>query len=186
MSKKMKEVEKKGICEISLSELLDSRERRAAHQKMLMNAYGGLLISMTLNIPGSVKDRPSYRRVLEIGMERLLANIPQEAIVWKEQMFLPTGPEAYMIIREDAFSAEDLKRLTVSLEDADDLGRLMDIDVLTGNGGISRADLGIHDRKCLICDNRAKLCARSQRHSIEDLLQKIEQILCAAGIGEQR
>lgn len=169
---------------VTLAELLDSRERRAARQKEILEKYGGLLVSMTLNIPGPIKDRECYRKALETGMKRLSDSIPAEAVNCREQLFLPTGPEGYLSVKEGAMPALELKRLTVQLEEADALGRLFDMDVLTGRGGISRAELNKPGRKCLICGRDAKLCARSQRHSVEELLKKIDEIL--EGISEQK
>ena len=42
------------IRKVTLTELLDSREKRVSHQKELLFEYGGVLVSVTLNIPGPV------------------------------------------------------------------------------------------------------------------------------------
>ena len=48
--------------EVTLKELLDSRENRVWHQQELIEKYGGVLVSVTLNIPGPIKDKPEYRK----------------------------------------------------------------------------------------------------------------------------
>lgn len=62
---------------ITLSELLDSREKRAMHQQELLKRDNSLLVSVTLNIPGPVKDRPIYRKVMDIALERLISSLPE-------------------------------------------------------------------------------------------------------------
>lgn len=69
------------------------------------------------------------------------------------------------------------KQMAVEAEEADGLGRLLDIDVITAAGGVSRSDLGLSGRRCLLCGEDAKVCARSQRHPMEELLAEIDRIL---------
>lgn len=170
------------FCErpVTLQELLDSRERRAARQKALLAAYGGedgVLLSVTLNIPGPVKDRPAYRRALEEGAGRLRRLLPAEAVIHEELHGLPTGPEGYLCLDGRLVQPLQAKKLAVQIEEADGLGRLLDIDVLTAEGGISRSALGLSGRRCLLCGEDAKVCARSQRHPLEELLAEIGRIL---------
>ena len=190
--------------ELTLMDLLDSRENRVNHQKELLEMYAVSndeicrnvsLVSMTLNIPGPVKDRPEYRKALETGIHRLKAMLEKEAFLHEETRMLPTGPEGYMIVTGDPL---EIKRAAIAAEEADALGRLFDIDVLVindeakpGESGhysltdirsISRSQLGGKPRQCLLCGEDAKACARSRAHSMDDLLQKINEILSDAGL----
>ena len=182
--------------ELTLMDLLDSRENRVNHQKELLEQYpGSTLVSMTLNIPGPVKDRPEYRKALETGFHRLKAMLQKETFLHEETRMLPTGPEGYMIVTGDPL---EIKKAAIAAEEADALGRLFDIDVLVINDGakpsesghfsltdirsISRSQLGGKPRQCLLCGEDAKACARSRAHSMDDLLQKINEILSDAGL----
>ena len=182
------------IRELTLMDLLDSRENRVNHQKELLEQYpGSTLVSMTLNIPGPVKDRPEYRRALETGLHRLKAMLNSEAIPYEEFRPLITGPEGYLVVNGDPMA---IKKAAVAAEEADALGRLFDMDVLvigdaavpdekghyslTDIRSISRDQLGAGPRKCLLCGENAKACARSRAHSMDDLLKKINVILSDA------
>ncbi len=182
--------------ELTLMDLLDSRENRVNHQKELLEQFSGsVLVSMTLNIPGPVKDRPEYRRALETGLHRLKAMFDSEAILHEEFRPLITGPEGYMIVSGDPLA---IKKAAVAAEEADSLGRLFDMDVLvigddaksdedgqfslTDIRSISRSQLGAEPRKCLLCGENAKACARSRAHSMDGLLNKINEILSDAGL----
>ena len=190
--------------ELTLMDLLDSRENRVQHQKELLEKYtlsGGekcrnvTLVSMTLNIPGPVKDRPEYRSALKTGLHRLKAMFHPEAILYEEFRPLITGPEGYMVIAEDPMA---IKKAAAAAEEADALGRLFDMDVLvisdsaepdaegrfslTDVVSISRSQLGAEPRKCLLCGEDAKACARSRAHSMDELLKKINEILSDAGL----
>lgn len=207
--------------QLTLMDLLDSRENRVHHQKELLERFTGFtdsgvfadsvassasascsekcrnvtLVSMTLNIPGPVKDRPEYRRALETGLYRLKAMLDFKSILHEEFRPLITGPEGYMVIAGDPM---EIKKAAIAAEEADALGRLFDMDVLsiddaaqpdaeghfslTDITSMSRSQLGVPPRKCLLCGEDAKACARSRAHTMDDLLKKINEILSDAGL----
>ncbi len=169
--------------QVTLKELLDSREQRAAHQRELLSVYGsdgGVLVSVTLNIPGPVKDKPAYRKALKLGMKQLTALIPKPKILYSQVRELATGPEGYLVLC--AMTAAEVKKLAIEVEDGSEVGRLFDMDVMDKSGSVGRSDLGVQRRKCLLCEEDAKVCSRSQRHQMNELLEEIDRRLTAAGI----
>lgn len=159
--------------QVTLKELLDAREARAAHQWELMSQYQRCsLISMTLNIPGPVKDSEKYRKALAVGLSELKEQM--ENVVYEETRWLKTGSEAFLVVNEPVL---DVKKKAVTVEEQSPIGRLLDIDVIGKEGPVSREKVGGKPRKCLICDADAKVCARMQKHSLEELLEKIDEIL---------
>lgn len=163
--------------QVTLKELLDSREQRVMRQRELLDQYDGTLFSVTMNIPGPVKDRPAYRKALETGMTLIEEKAGKDNVLFKEIRHNITGSEGYLVIDEEAGTPMELKRIAVEIEDAFPAGRLLDIDVMDGRGSVSRGDLGLSARKCLLCQDDAKACARSQKHSMGDLLAKVEELL---------
>ena len=159
--------------EVTLKQLLDSRENRVWHQQELLGKYGGVLVSVTLNIPGPIKDRPEYRKVMEWGMEALLAAFGAN-VVYSETRFLKTGAEGYVCL--EGLEKVEVKYLSVIIESMSPKARLLDIDVIDKDGAVSRSELGLDARKCLICDEDAKACARSQKHSMEELVARVEEL----------
>jgi len=89
----------------------------------------------------------------------------------------PTGPEALLVV--DAGSRE-LKQATARLEEEHPLGRLWDLDVIDPlRGAISRKDLGMRSRRCLLCGEDARVCVRSRAHSLKELQSAIQEIIHA-------
>lgn len=162
--------------EITLKELLDSREARASYQRELLREYGGMLLSVTLNIPGPVKDRPKYRDALRFCVQIIQKDFGP-AVKRTELRFPPAGPEAFVSL-DASLTAQSVKARTVAIEDGSPIGRLFDIDVLTEEGGCARRTAeGRPARRCFICGAEAKLCARSRRHGLDDLLAAVEELL---------
>jgi holo-ACP synthase CitX len=168
---------------ITLAELLESRDKRVEHQKDLLGEYPGKsLLCLTVQLPGPEKRNATSLKIAQAGVEAVrMAFSP----VYEELKDLETGYEAYFLVD---LPAKEAKRRACQIEDTHPLGRLMDMDVVysptisTRDGSveveaISRLDIGLEARKCLLCDNEVRYCMRAKTHTREELLSRIEQIL---------
>lgn len=159
-----------------LYQILQSREDRALKQEEIIAKYKQPIISFTLNIPGPIKDSSRYREIHDLGMDLISNTLKSEDydIEYMEKINKSTGPEGYFSINIDPL---ELKKITVKIENEHALGRLFDIDIFDSNiEQIARAELGLGPRKCLICENEAKVCNKAASHSIEELLNRIDNI----------
>ena len=166
--------------EVTLLEMLEARERRAARQQVLLQDYGKTMICFTMNIAGPVKNSSLIRRGYALGKRLLrqqleVAGIP---IAYSEEIQEKTGNEAIFLLDADPLA---VKAITVEIEDQPAVGRLFDMDVLCPNGRkVDRQELGLSGRKCLICGGMAQACARSRAHTVSELQKKTQEILCEA------
>ena len=167
----------KNARQVTLMELLDARENREAHQRELLEKYKGVLASITLNIPGPVKDKEIYRNAMELAMGMIREKLGTEVIMKQEIRHLKSGSEGYLVIDQTKMDGSAVKRAAMDMEDGSEFGRLLDIDVMTKTEGFSRNDFGRESRKCLLCGEDAKVCSRDRRHEMPILLKKIEKIL---------
>ena len=162
---------------VTLAQMLDARERRAAAQREILRRERKPLISFTLNLPGAYKDFPLARDAFHHGkrMIGLVLEAGGYTIFHQSERMDKTGYEAFFTV--DA-PADALKRLVVPLEERHELGRLFDIDVLDTDGAkMCRQTLGLPGRKCLICDKPALVCIRGHAHSSEELTGRVMKIL---------
>ena len=171
---------------ITLEQLLESRDRRAAHQKDLLERHPGKsLLCLTVQLPGAEKWNAQSLAIAKAGVEAVRKAFVTE---YEELRDLETGYEAYFIV---PMSPQDAKRLTCRIEDTHPLGRLMDIDVIhaahpvsenyfSGRDPkiiVSRSDIGLAPRRCLLCGNEVRYCMRAKTHTTAELLKRIEQML---------
>ena len=187
---------------ITLEQLLESRDTRAQHQRDLLGKYPGRsLVSMTVQLPGSVKRSNLSLRIAQAGVEAIRKAFSPE---YEELKDLETGYEGFFVVPMHPL---ELKRRCCGIEDTHPLGRMMDLDVLASASPtaaenyfsglypknqfsaaiatptrtdaiiISREDIGLEPRKCLLCDRPARICMRERTHSTELLLQEIERIV---------
>ncbi|WON78407.1 citrate lyase holo-[acyl-carrier protein] synthase [Serratia sp. UGAL515B_01] len=165
---------------VSLPELLSSRECRQTRQQAWLARHTTTLLVLTLVVPGAVKDSQLTRQVFNLGWQALRHMYRQQGwlCLQEEVLALPTGGEGYMSLQAEA---RRVKELAIELEIRKPIGRLWDIDVLTPQGHIlSRREIGLPERGCLLCNQPAKLCARQRSHSTEQLLDEMERMLNAA------
>lgn len=161
---------------VTLAEVLESRDERAARQAYLLREYSAPLVSFTVVCPGPVKQTKTSGMLFSEGvkaLEKELAdnNIP---VLFKETREKKTGNEALYSVGTDE---KTLKRLCSGIEDTHRYGRLFDLDVISRDGApVSRTELGMPGRKCLLCGRDAHACARSRAHSVEELQKEIERL----------
>lgn len=185
---------------VDLMMMLETREQRSLTQKELFakNRHASLL-SATMNIPGPIKTSPILRNVFEEVMDVVrqhpsIQAAPILTTLYREKM---TGPEYYMLLD---LPAEVLKTVMIDIEQQHPWGRLLDLDVLYCAPreaksqllaseedasliatelikSISRKDLQLPTRRCLICEEDAKVCGRSRTHSVEEMQAAIAELI---------
>ena len=157
--------------------ILEARENRAARHKMLREIYPGTLLALTMNIPGQNKSTPSAQKAFETGLEsiRSIFSSRRVNVLKHEAGITDDGPQACWIVDTPPSL---LKEWMMKVEETHPLGRLFDLDVSDEKGHtIHRESVGRKYRTCLICDDSAHACARSQRHRIQELQQVIEKMI---------
>lgn len=160
-----------------LYKILEGKEKRACIQKKLITKYKSTLVSFTLNIPGINKLGENLKKVHEKGIKELEDEFLKKNILvkYKKINSSDAGYEAFFCIAKDSIT---IKKITTDIEERSKLGRLFDFDVFDNNYKLlSRTELGLPKRKCLLCDGIAAECSRSRKHPIEDILNKINEII---------
>ncbi len=159
--------------EITLTQLLESRDKRRENQLRLLEAnQGKTLIVLTVVIPGSVKRNADSLAIARAGRDSIAAAFGERGRE-VEYFDLPTGFESYWISDLDVGST---KEITARIEDTHLLGRMMDIDVFGSDAkAFSRTDIGQTSRRCLICNNDARICMRAFSHTQAELIAEIHR-----------
>ena len=159
---------------IKLPAMLDCREERAQLQSTLLTKYHKPLISFALNIPGPVKTTAELASLFAGGLAEIRTAMERLGIPILEQheKHEATGDEAMLVA--DSEDAGIIKEAMTAIEESRPIARLFDIDVLDANGAKLSRPI---PRRCLICGNIAQACARSRKHTVEELAARIEEML---------
>lgn len=170
--------------EVGLAEMLDARENRARIQRDLLaeSLDGETLFSATLAIPGPHKTSSVLERAFAELVGALEAGLAGVRMRARTRLSGAPGPELLMLVKMPAL---ELKRLAIDVEECHPLGRLADFDVVELTDGmprpVSRTELGLAPRRCLICGDEAKACARSRAHTVKDMQVAIAEIIRQGG-----
>lgn len=158
------------MCDVTLLQVLEAREKRVETQKQLLSAYKTSLICFTLNIAGPVKTTPIIERAFFEGVS-LLKKCFKENIVHSETHIMVTGCEGFICISQEA---KQVKNICTDIENNHPLGRLFDMDVMDKKGEkLSRTDL----RGCIVCGKKGRECAAGRLHSVEELQTVTNKIM---------
>lgn len=157
--------------EITLTDMLNARDRRVMRQKQLVDTYPDCTpVVLTVVAPGKEKRNRNTAVVAAAAADALADAFAGLASLW-QICDLPTGFELWIAVRLDPLEA---KRRACAIEECHPLGRLMDIDVIGEDlHPVSRSAIGLPGRGCLVCGDNARICMRAGRHSYADLLKKI-------------
>ena len=156
---------------VTLTEMLDARERRANAQSAILASADAsyCLVSFSLNIAGDVKRTAKTRLLFDRGLRAFdLLGFPE---VERRVIDEKTGTEALILLRADA---ADVKAATERLENAFPAARLYDFDVLNAQGEKLSRNV---PRKCLVCDGPAAVCARSRAHGLDAVKAATDALL---------
>ncbi|EEU19939.1 citrate lyase holo-[acyl-carrier protein] synthase [Lactobacillus crispatus] len=161
-----------------IAQVLAAKDRRVAVQHKIFNKYPNqTLVDIKMNIPGPIKNNRYLTKMFMLGINELENAWTNLGYHFKlvTQLNDDSGCENFYVL---SLSIEKVKRSTIDFENQISLGRLFDADVLVKNkqAAISRRDLGRQPRKCFLCDRPAKECARSRRHSVEQMQAFISQL----------
>lgn len=152
-----------------IEKILLDRENRSNYQKELINKYKLPLITIRVNYPGNIKNTILYENILD-EFKDIFFNYD---ILHFEKYESLDGNTLIFVINEEAIK---LKKYAIYIEENHFLGRLMDIDVIGIDfQAINRVQCNTAIRKCYICNNYAKYCARSRSHSIDEIINYIKE-----------
>ena len=130
---------------------------------------------MILAFPVVVQESHSHRihAAFTSGKHALLAKLESTQAKIKNLLEIheKTGDELLLAVD---YPAKKIKDLTTDIEETHPVGRLFDLDVIDINGQkLSRPSF----RKCIICRCQAQECARTRKHSVNEMQSKIEEML---------
>ena len=162
--------------EVTIQDMMNCRDRRSYYQIQFIQKYNCPVLSFTLNIPGPIKTDTRLLALFNDAQENIINVLKENNIQICDSVIFNdhTGYELMLCFKGDA---SFVKEKTMYIEENAPLGRLFDIDIIDTDGEkISRPVF----RKCLICDCQAQDCARSRKHSIKEMQDKIETLLTEA------
>lgn len=174
-----------------INEFLNHRETRVFHQEKLLKdtEEGVTLATVRVNYPGLEKSNYITDNIVNIICEDIYI-FNRKNIVYREIYKNKEGIIGHFIFN---INHNEVKKRLIYIEENHILGRCVDLDVyyiddiesmMPALHGVSRGDIGLKPRRCFLCEEDARVCARSQSHSIDEIkeyfVKKYEEYVCYA------
>jgi len=157
-----------------LNKILDDREKRYSKIIKLGEDYNRPVICGKVNYPGSKKNSLDSHYVFNELRMLLLGKIFKNNIYSE----VTVGDDGLSVLIVGDYDELLIKKTVMIAEEEHPLGRLFDIDVYRPGGKpISRTDLGFPPRRCLICEEDARICIINKSHSASEIMSKIHTII---------
>lgn len=154
--------------------ILYDREKRYAHILELSKKYNMPVVCGKLNYPGTNKNTVETDKAYDILRSIIKEKLRIETVFSMEL----EGYDGKSYLAVIDMPPEKIKRITANIEDSMEIGRIFDIDVYINDGSaIGRELINQLPRKCIICGENARICVRSGKHSLQETLKKINQII---------
>lgn len=151
--------------------ILQAKEDLVTHKQALFTRYEKPVLSIQANMVGEHK-LSGWSAWVIITFEKHIQSSMN--VVYKERIFNDLGFISLFVIDDDP---NQLKQACIQLEETQSSGRCIDLDVYSRGRNVSRHDLGYAERKCLVCDEVARVCIRTQQHSQEEVIQAYQNIV---------
>lgn len=161
--------------EINISQLiLGDREKRYNEMLEMLRKYDLPVLCGKLNYPGKDKNTVEANKAFEKLIKIINQKFNIKTVFSKELK----GFDGRSILAVIDMPPEDIKKITAKIEDSSELGRVFDIDVYIKDGSsIGRELINLPPRECIICGVDARVCVRSGKHSLQETLQRINEII---------
>ncbi|MDD3171851.1 MAG: triphosphoribosyl-dephospho-CoA synthase [Bacilli bacterium] len=151
-----------------MNDILAAREREIANLQEMMKE-DNVYLTLKANVPGEVKRTDISAFLINLMRQRIYSTFSV-----KDERFYDDFDGFYYIFEIEEKNRLEVKLTAISLEEADAIGRYIDIDVFQNETkSLSRRDLNIKSRKCFICDENPYICIRSKAHTLEEIKNKM-------------
>lgn len=153
------------------NKILDDREKRILNVRSFFSVYPeDSLIMIKANIPGLNKNFPISSYLIKFFLNIIKGTYQVFHLEFFESF---DGPYYLCGIKG---KNEKIKRHLINIENRHKLGRFVDLDFfLNGEKSLSRSDFGLPLRKCVLCENDALYCIRTEAHEVREILHHIEK-----------
>ncbi len=154
--------------------ILRDREKRYCEIQSLLSEYGVPVICGKINYPGSDKNTPEAQSAFQTLRGLLTEKFTENSIFTQ----ILSGDDGSSILIATSLNSLEAKKISVSLEANHSLGRIFDIDVYVEEGKpIGRENLGMETRRCIICNEDARVCMRTGKHSFQEVVDRVNQLI---------
>lgn len=145
--------------------ILNDREIRMKIIRDEFELNKNFIICIKCNVCGDDKNFKEFEFIKRYFLNKILNNFNVEKSSYYESF-----DGNYYLVSITEKSEEDVKRKLIEMESGR-FGRSVDLDLYTNlEKSITRKDLDLVERKCIVCDGDIATCMRGSLHTVDEVL----------------
>ena len=160
---------------MNIDKILNDRESRYNKIIELSKKYKSPVLTAKINYPGDNKNSNRIEKIFEI-LKKLTKEGFQKEIIEIKELHGYDGPSILCSLEG---KAEKLKKKAVEIEEDEEIGRIFDLDIYVEGVPVSRRDIRLNPRKCIICGGNTYNCRINKLHSKEEVKGEIDRLIDA-------
>ncbi len=150
--------------------ILEDREKRLEIISEKINSSNNLIVTIKANICGDDKNINEANIVLNYFIKKVIRKFD---VISYEKVQSYDGN--FYIVELNDSDYKSVKMKLVQIE-SNGLGRFVDLDLFkNGEKSITRTELGLPKRRCIICDKEYNTCLREKRHTADEVLESSKE-----------
>ncbi|WP_027307741.1 citrate lyase holo-[acyl-carrier protein] synthase [Caloramator sp. ALD01] len=154
--------------------ILEDRERRYEETLKLIELNLGTVLCAKINYPGKNKNTECAKMAFSILRQEIYKEFDGKIKVEKKL----SGCDGDSLLLIIDLPIIEVKKRSIKIETEHPLGRIFDVDIYNKDGvPLSRGDFNIQERKCIVCGNAVRECIVKKRHSVEEVLEKVNTMI---------
>lgn len=162
-----------------IDKILEDREYRYNKILQLIEIYKLPVICGKINYIGSNKNTKESEEAFSVLLESLYLKY-NSFCVYSKKLEGYDGKSVLMVVDMNQL---DAKKTSIYIEENHVLGRIFDIDVYIEDGtSVGRENLNINPRRCIICDEDARICMRTKKHTVFEVIEEIHKLIKEYGV----
>lgn len=156
---------------MNIDKILKDRENRYKIILELSKKNKAPVLTAKINYPGDNKNTDGIQKIFII-LKKIIKNQFQNEIIEMKELQGYDGPSFLCSLKGEAVK---LKKKAVEIEEEKEIGRIFDVDIYVKGTPISRRDLELQPRKCIICGGDTYDCRINNLHSKEEVKEEIDR-----------
>lgn len=154
--------------------ILEDREKRYEETLKLIGFDLGTVLCAKINYPGNDKNTEYAKKAFRVLKKAIYKEF--EGLIKLEKNISGYDGDSMLLIID--LPDTEVKKRSIKIETEHPLGRIFDVDIYNKDGvPLSRGEFNIKERKCIVCGNSARECIVKKRHSLEEVLTKVNNMI---------
>lgn len=156
---------------MNIDKILKARENRYNIILELSKKNKAPVLTAKINYPGDNKNTDRIEKIFLTLKSTIKDQFENEIIEMKELQGYD-GPSFLCSLKGEA---NKLKKKAVKIEEEKKIGRIFDVDIYLNGTPVSRRNINLKTRKCIICGEDTYNCRINNLHSKEEVKEEIDR-----------